>query len=89
MTQEIICEKCKKVIAQEEMRVTYKEHSLLPIQVDLELHFHRDCWVEHYNDSLDKKVQYMAKQIMHNAKPMIKEFAEKFENNGEGGIVAI
>jgi hypothetical protein len=30
------------------------------------------------NDSIDKKVQYMAKQIMKNAQPMIKEFADKY-----------
>jgi hypothetical protein len=78
MVETIKCKVCNKVIAPTEMRVTWKEHSIKPIQIDLELNFHRDCWVKHYNESLDKKVQFMAKQIMKNAQPMIKEFAGRY-----------
>lgn len=83
MAQEIIrCKKCNKVITPEEVRVTWREHSIKPISVECELHFHRDCWIKHYNESIDKKVQFMAKSIMKNAQPMIKEFAGRY-----GGMV--
>lgn len=73
----IICERCEKQISDDEFRVTWKEHQIKPITTELELHFHRKCWIDRYNESIDKKVQYMAKQIMKNAQPMIKEFAQK------------
>jgi len=73
----IFCEHCKKEIENQEFRVTFKEHSILPIQIDLELNFHRQCWTDKYNQSIDDKVRYMAKQIMKNAQPMIKEFAQR------------
>lgn len=81
--EKIICKKCNKIIEDDEVRVTWLEHSLKPISVELELNFHRDCWKEHYNESLDKKVQFMAKNILKSAQPMIKEFAGKY-----GGITA-
>jgi len=81
--QEVICKKCNKQIEDDEVRVTWKEHSLKPISIELELNFHRDCWLEHYNESLDKKVQFMAKNILKSAQPMIKDFADRY-----GGIAA-
>ena len=69
------CKRCNKEIEPEEFRVTWKEHSLKPISIELELNFHKECWIEHYNESIEKKVKYMAKNILKNAQPMIKEFA--------------
>lgn len=83
MVEKIKCEKCRKEIKPEEIRVTYEEHSIKPMQIDLKIDMHRQCWIDNYNNSIDKKCQYMAKQIMKNAQPMIKEFAGKY-----GGLTA-
>ena len=77
MNKEIKCERCNKIILPEEFRITWMEHEIKPITIDCEYNFHRQCWIEKYNESIDKKVQYMAKQIMKNSAPLIKEFAEK------------
>lgn len=76
-SKKIFCERCKKEIMAEEFRVTWKEHQIKPITIELELDFHRQCWVDKYNESLDKKVQFFAKKIMKNSEPLIKEFASR------------
>jgi hypothetical protein len=83
MKEEIKCQVCKKIIKENEFRVNFRELQLKPITLDCDLSFHRDCWIKHYNESIDKKVQYMAKSIMKNSAPMIKEFADKY-----GGMLA-
>lgn len=75
----IICEKCKLEIDNSEHRVTYKEHSLKPIDILIELNFHQKCWIAHYEESLDKKIKYFSKQIMKNAQPLINEYVKNRE----------
>ena len=73
--KKVFCTFCGKEILDEEFRVNYCEKSLKPITIDLDINFHRPCWVEHYNQSIDKKVNFMAKKIMKNSLPMINELA--------------
>jgi hypothetical protein len=76
--QEIICKKCNKIIDDKEFRVNFRELQLKPITTNTDYSFHIECWKEHYNESLDKKVQFMAKNILKSAQPMITEFAGRY-----------
>lgn len=71
MQEKIICEKCKKRIFDNENRVNYSETNPKGGKTYIDLHFHTDCWIEHYNESLDKKIKNYSNQIIRASKPMI------------------
>lgn len=68
----ITCERCKKIIKDSEQRFSIKEHILNPSKVLIDKHFHSNCWVKQYNESLDKKVQAYSKRIMKATVPALK-----------------
>lgn len=72
----IVCEKCMRKIEDDEPRVTYKEHIPKNKKVLIELNFHQQCWINHYNESMDKKIRAYSSQMMKTALPLVKNFME-------------
>lgn len=71
----IICERCKKEIKENERKVLFKEYDKKKVYT--ELYFHTNCWIEHYNESLDKKIKNYSQKIMKNIAPMVKGLKEQ------------
>lgn len=70
-----ICHFCKKVILLKQRKVEFKEDDNKKVYTDL--FFHVNCWIEHYNESLDKKVRAYAEKMMKTAIPMVKNAMEQ------------
>jgi hypothetical protein len=64
------CHYCKKEIKKKQRKVLFKEDD--EKKVYTELYFHTNCWIEHYNESLDKKVKSYAEKMMKQAIPAVK-----------------
>ena len=85
----IICERCKKVIKDEEQRFSIKEQTIKPAKVFIDYHFHSNCWVEHYNDSLDKKITAYSKRLMSITAPALKEIINSRRDGGSAPLLQI
>ncbi len=72
----LICEYCKKEILDSENRVNYSETNPSMKKIFLNLYFHTDCWVKHYNESLDKKIKCYSKQIMSVTNPLLQKLID-------------
>jgi len=71
-----ICHYCKKEIIEGDKEVILQTKKGDLIMQDL--HFHYNCWLEDYNESLDKKVKAYADKFMSFAKPAVeKAFLER------------
>ena len=70
------CHYCKKEIVEGDKEVILQTKKGNLIMQDL--HFHYECWLNDYAESLDKKVKGYADKFMSFAKPAVeKVFLEK------------
>ncbi len=69
------CHYCKKPIKKGQRKVTFKEDD--DKKTYSELFFHVNCWIEHYNESLDTKVRAYAEKMMKQAIPAVKMAMEQ------------
>lgn len=67
----MICYKCKKEILKEDKQVNLKTKQGKLILEDK--HFHFQCWIDDYNESLDRKVNNYAEKLMNFAKPAVEK----------------
>lgn len=65
------CEKCGKEIKKNEKKVLFKEYD--DKKVYTKLYFHTNCWIEHYNESLNKKIRNYSERIMNQVAPLLQE----------------
>jgi hypothetical protein len=74
MAERILCTYCKKEIFNDEKQVQLKttKGDLLMECRD----FHYECWLNDYNESLDKKVKSYAEKMMAFAKPAVEKAME-------------
>lgn len=79
--KQVICEYCKKIILENENRVNYSETNPFFNKVLIDLHFHTNCWIEHYNKSLDKHIENYSKKILGTVVPAIKNQLENTYNS--------
>lgn len=71
------CERCKTTILNEQVSVNYSETTNKPKKILIEKHWHQKCWIESYNESLDRKIKIYTQKIMENAKPMLQELQNR------------
>jgi hypothetical protein len=65
------CTYCSKEIKKIEKQVTLKTTQGNKILEDR--HFHFNCWLDDYNNSLDRKVKNYAERMMNFAKPAVEQ----------------
>lgn len=69
----ITCKHCNKPIKDKEVSVNYSETRKTPKKTLIDLHFHQKCWIENYNESLDRKIRIYSENILKTAMPLIQE----------------
>jgi hypothetical protein len=84
-----ICEHCKKEIKDNEQRFSIIEHILKPKKILVNKHFHSRCWTDHYNDSLDKKVENYAKNLMNITGNTLRQIMDGRKDGGATSLITI
>lgn len=69
------CTYCKQKINEKDRKVLFKEFNNK--KTFTELYFHVQCWINTYQESLDKKIKQYSDVMMKTAIPLVKTAMEE------------